>query len=106
MSARPLVLVHGAWHGAWCWNTVADLLRAQGHRVVTPTLAGLGDRAHLLSTEINLDTHIADIIDVFERDDLQEAVLVAHSYAGWPTSGALEKIHDRVSVLVFLDAHL
>src|SRR5437868_7491531 len=88
MSARPMVLVHGAWHGAWCWQTAADLLRAHGHHVVTPTLAGLGERAHLLSNEITLDTHIADIVEVFEREDLQDAVLVAHSYGGWPTSGA------------------
>ena len=106
MSPRPFVLVHGAWHGAWCWHTVADLLRAQGHQVLTPTLAGLGERAHLLSSEITLDTHIADIVDVFEREHLQQAMLVAHSYGGWPTSGALEKIHDRVTTLVFLDAHL
>lgn len=105
MTARPIVLVHGAWHGAWCWQAVADLLREQGHEVLTPTLAGLGERAHLLSNDITLDTHIADIVEVFEREDLQDAVLVAHSYAGWPTSGALEYLHDRVSTLVFLDAH-
>jgi pimeloyl-ACP methyl ester carboxylesterase len=106
MSARPVVLVHGAWHGGWCWQTVADLLRAQGHHVVTPTLTGLGERSHLLGSEITLDTHIADIVDVFERERLQNAVLVAHSYAGWPASGALECIHARVATLVFLDAHL
>ncbi len=105
MSAQPIVLVHGAWHGAWCWQEVADLLRAQSHHVLTPTLAGLGERAHLPSTEINLDTHIGDIVHVFEREQLQNAVLVAHSY-GWPTSGALEQIHDRVNAFVFLDAHL
>lgn len=85
---------------------MADLLRAQGHQVFTPTLAGLGERAHLLSNEITLDTHVADVVEVFEREHLQNAVLVAHSYAGWPTSGALEYIHDRVGTLVFLDAHL
>jgi pimeloyl-ACP methyl ester carboxylesterase len=106
MSTRPFVLVHGAWHGAWCWQAVADLLRPQGHSVLTPTLAGLGERADLLSSEITLDTHIADIVEVFEREHLQNAVLVAHSYAGWPASGALERIHERVSTLVFLDAHL
>jgi pimeloyl-ACP methyl ester carboxylesterase len=103
---QTFVLVHGAWHGAWCWQEVADLLRTQGHRVITPTLAGLGERADLLSSEITLDTHIADIVDVFEREHLQNAVLVAHSYAGWPASGALERIHERISTLVFLDAHL
>jgi len=106
MSTRPFVLVHGAWHGAWCWQAVADLLRAQHHQVFTPTLAGLGERADLLNSEITLNTHIADIVDVFEREHLQNAVLVAHSYAGWPASGALEHIHERISTLVFLDAHL
>jgi pimeloyl-ACP methyl ester carboxylesterase len=106
MSKRPFLLVHGAWHGAWCWQEVADLLRTQGHRVLTPTLAGLGERADLLSSEITLDTHIADIVDVSEREHLQHAVLVAHSYAGWPASGALETIYERISTLVFLDAHL
>jgi pimeloyl-ACP methyl ester carboxylesterase len=106
MSAQPFVLVHGAWHGAWCWQAVADLLRADGDQVFTPTLAGLGERASLLSNEITLDTHIADIVEVFEREHLQNSVLVAHSYAGWPASGALEQIHERVTTLVFLDAHL
>jgi len=106
MSTRPFVLVHGAWHGAWCWHAVADLLRAQHHPVFTPTLAGLGERADLLNSEITLNTHIGDIVDVFEREHLQNAVLVAHSYAGWPASGALERIQERVSTLVFLDAHL
>jgi Predicted hydrolases or acyltransferases (alpha/beta hydrolase superfamily) len=100
------VLVHGAWHGAWCWERVADLLRMRGHRVLTPTLAGLGERSHLLSSEITLDTHIADIVDVFTTERLDDVVLCAHSYGGWPTSGALEHIHRQVGALVFLDAHL
>jgi pimeloyl-ACP methyl ester carboxylesterase len=100
------VLVHGAWHGAWCWERVADLLRLRGNRVLTPTLAGLGERSHLLSSEITLDTHIADIVDVFTTERLDDVVLCAHSYGGWPTSGALEHIHRQVGALVFLDAHL
>ncbi|HYK05741.1 MAG TPA: alpha/beta fold hydrolase [Thermoanaerobaculia bacterium] len=104
MSA--FVLVHGAWHGAWCWQAVADLLRTQGHQVFTPTLAGLGERSHLLSFNITLETHIADIVDVFTTEQLDDVILCAHSYGPWPTSGALEHIHRQVGALVFLDAHL
>jgi pimeloyl-ACP methyl ester carboxylesterase len=103
---RTFVLVHGAWHGAWCWRRVAQLLRERGHRVFTPTLTGLGERSHLLTPDVNLDAHIADVVDVFERERIDDAVLCAHSYGGWPVSGALEHVHSRVSALVFLDAHL
>jgi pimeloyl-ACP methyl ester carboxylesterase len=101
---KTFVLIHGSWHGGWCWQRVADLLRAKGHRVFTPTLTGVGERSHLLSRDINLDTHIADIVNVFRWEDIRDACLVAHSYGGWPGSGALELIHDRVSSIVWLDA--
>jgi pimeloyl-ACP methyl ester carboxylesterase len=103
---RTFVLIHGAWHGGWCWSRVADILTAHGHRVFAPSLTGLADRSHLLSTSINLDTHIADIVNLFTWEDLHDAILVAHSYGGWPVSGALEKIHSRVSSVVFLDAFM
>lgn len=100
------VLVHGAWHGGWCWRRVADILEARGHRVFAPTLAGVAERAHLLSRDITLDTHIADVVGVFEQEGIQEAVLCGHSYGGWVVSGAVEVILSRVSGLVFVDAHL
>jgi pimeloyl-ACP methyl ester carboxylesterase len=103
-TAKTFVLVHGSWHGGWCWRRVADLLEAKGHRVFTPTLTGVGERSHLLSRDINLDTHIADIVNVFRFEDICDACLVAHSYGGWPSSGALEQVHDRVSSIVWLDA--
>jgi len=103
---KTFVLVHGAWHGGWCWRRVADLLRAQGHTVFTPTLTGLGERSHLTSGAINLDTHIADIVNVVKYEDLRDICLVGHSYGGWPVSGAAEQIFDRISSLVFLDAFL
>jgi pimeloyl-ACP methyl ester carboxylesterase len=103
---KTFVLVHGSWHGGWCWRRVADLLRAKGHRVFTPTLTGVGERSHLLSREVNLDTHIADIVNVFHWEDLRGVCLVLHSYGGWPGSGALEQIGDRVSSVVYLDAHV
>ena len=101
---KTFVLVHGAWHGGWCWRRVADRLERQGHKVFTPTLTGLGERSHLLSTSINLDTHITDVVNVFKWEDIRDACLVVHSYGGWPGSGALEQIGDRVSSIVWLDA--
>jgi pimeloyl-ACP methyl ester carboxylesterase len=103
-APKTFVLVHGAWHGGWCWRRVADLLEKQGQKVYTPTLTGLGERSHLMSAKIDLDTHIADIVNVVKWEDLKGVCLVAHSYGGWPVSGALEQIHDRVTSIVFLDA--
>jgi pimeloyl-ACP methyl ester carboxylesterase len=102
----PLVLVHGGRHGGWAWRDVATRLRRLGHDVYTPTLTGLGERAHLLCPEIGLATHIDDIVGVFEFEDLRDAVLVAHSYGGMPVAGAMERVADRVRCVVWLDAHL
>jgi pimeloyl-ACP methyl ester carboxylesterase len=101
---KTFVLIHGAWHGGWCWRRVADLLEAKGHKVFTPSLTGNGDRSHLLSKDVNLDTHITDIVNLFKWEEIKDACLVAHSYGGWPASGALEQIGDRVSSIVWLDA--
>ena len=102
----PFVLVHGGRHGGWAWRYVALRLRARGHEVYTPTLTGLGERAHLLSPQIGLDTHIDDLVGVFEFEDLEDAVLVAHSYGGMPVAGAMERVADRVRAVVWLDAHM
>ncbi len=103
-GGKTFVLVHGAWHGGWCWRRVADLLQAKGHKVYTPTLTGVGERSHLLSHDINLDTHIADIVNLFQWEDLTGVCLAAHSYGGWPCSGAFEQVADRVSSIVWVDA--
>lgn len=105
-APRTFVLVHGAWHGAWCWRRVADLLQTRGHQVFAPTLTGLADRSHLLGAGINLDTHIADIVNLVKWEGLDGIVLVAHSYAGFPVSGAIERIFDQVASVVFLDAFI
>src|SRR6201994_5204839 len=86
-QSRTFVLVHGAWHGGWCWRRVADLLEAKGHKVYAPSLTGNGDRSHLLSKDVILDTHITDIVNLFKYEDLKDVCLVAHSYGGWPSSG-------------------
>ncbi|MGA8615741.1 MAG: alpha/beta hydrolase family protein [Xanthobacteraceae bacterium] len=105
-AAKTFVLVHGAWHGGWCWRRVANLLERQGHSVFTPTLTGLGERSHLLHSDTNLDVHIADIVNVVKWGNLDGIVLVAHSYGGIPVSGAIEQILDRIVSVVFLDAFL
>lgn len=105
-APKTFVLVHGAWHGGWCWRRVADLLEKSGHKVFTPTLTGLADRSHQLRGDINLDTHIADIVNLVRWEDLDSIVLAGHSYAGFPVSGAIEQIFDRVAAAVFVDAFL
>jgi pimeloyl-ACP methyl ester carboxylesterase len=105
-ASRTFVLVHGAWHGGWCWARVADQLQAKGHKVFTPTLTGLADRSHLMSAQITLDTHIDDLVNLFKWNDLNDVVLVAHSYGGWPVSGAIEKVLPQVSSIIYLDAFM
>jgi pimeloyl-ACP methyl ester carboxylesterase len=101
-----IVLVHGAFHGGWCWREVADALTSHGHRVLRPTLTGLADRRHLLSPDVVLDTHIDDIIETIHFEELHEVVLVLHSYGGMPGIGAADRIADEVAALVLLDAVL
>lgn len=98
------VLVHGAWHGAWCWKRVIAPLWAAGHRVFAVTLTGVGDRAHLLNRHVTLDTHIADVAKVFETEELLDAVLVGHSYGGMVITGVADRIPARLRHLVYLDA--
>lgn len=100
------VLVHGAWHGGWCWIRVANQLVQHGHRVLTPTLTGLGDRAHLLSRDVNLDTHIHDIIGVIEAEELLDVTLCGHSYGGVVITGVADRASDRISSIVYLDAFI
>jgi pimeloyl-ACP methyl ester carboxylesterase len=103
-TRKVFVLVHGAWHGGWCWRRVSDMLQEQGHKVLAPTLTGLGERSHLMSKDIVLDTHIADIVNLIKWEDLAGVCLVAHSYGGWPVSGAIEQVLDRISSVIYLDA--
>lgn len=100
------VLVHGAWHGGWCWERVARLLRRQGHEVFAPTLTGLCETSHLASPAINLDTHIADVVNEIMWKELDDIVLVGHSYGGMVVTGVAEQAADRVASIVYLDAFL
>ena len=98
------VLVHGAWRGGWCWRQVVPLLSAAGHEVFTPTLTGLGERAHLARRDVDLETHIRDVAAVLEYEELREVVLVGHSYAGMVVTGGADRARARLSQLVYLDA--
>ncbi len=98
------VLVHGGWHGGWCWNRVSKLLSAKQHTVVAPTLTGLGERSHLLSPEIDLETHVLDIVNVMKWQELRDVVLVGHSYGGMVISGVAEQMERSIASLVMLDA--
>ncbi|MEH6304289.1 alpha/beta hydrolase [Olivibacter sp. CPCC 100613] len=98
------VLVHGAWHGGWCWSDVKRDLTQKGYEVFTPTLTGLGERKHLDNGKVNLDTHIDDIVHLIEMEDLHDVYLVGHSYAGAVIAGVADRIPERLSKLIFLDA--
>ena len=103
-AGQTFVLVHGAWHGGWCWSRVADRLRAAGHRVFTPTQTGLGERKHLLSKDITLDTFAKDIANVFEAEELSNVMLVGHSFGGLAISGVADTMPERIRHLVYLDS--
>jgi pimeloyl-ACP methyl ester carboxylesterase len=101
---NEIVLVHGAWQGAWCWDRVTPLLEAAGRVVLTPTLTGSGDRAAELSPAITLEHHVDEVVGELVDGDLRDVVLVGHSYSGMVITGAAERAADRLAALVFVDA--
>lgn len=103
-SPATFVLIHGTWHGGWCWKRVAEPLRAQGHRVYTPTQTGVGERSHLLSRHITLDTFVTDIVNVLEWEDLTDVILVGHSFGGIAITGTADRVPQRIRHLVYLDS--
>jgi pimeloyl-ACP methyl ester carboxylesterase len=105
-ASATFVVVHGAWTGGWSWQRVIDRLHAKGHRAFAPTLTGLCERSHLASDAVNLDTHIADIVNEITWKDLEGIVLVAHSYGGMVATGVAEKIADRIASIVYVDAFI
>ncbi|WP_374674358.1 alpha/beta fold hydrolase [Ideonella sp.] len=98
------VLVHGAWHGAWCWRRVLPLLWRHGHRAFALDLTGLGARRHLFRPDIGLSEHVQDVVELLDSEELRGAVLVGHSYAGLVVTGAADQRPDRVGALVYVDA--
>lgn len=103
---KTFVLIHGAYHGGWCWKKVTDILEKQGHKVYAPSLTGLADRSHLLSMNLTLDTHTMDVANLFKWEDINNACLAVHSAGGWQGAAALEHIGDRVSSIVWVDAFI
>lgn len=102
--AATYVLVPGGGHGGWCYQPVARLLRSHGHEVYTPSLTGLGERAHLFAADVDLECHITDIVNLLHFEDLRDVILVGHSYGGMVITGAADRAADRVGHLVYLDA--
>ena len=105
-TLSPIVMVHGAWHGAWCWEKLRPLLGEKGLTVYTPTQTGVGEKAHLISMDISLATFVDDIVQVLETHDLHQVVLVGHSFGGISISGVADRIPHRIRQLVYLDALL
>jgi pimeloyl-ACP methyl ester carboxylesterase len=99
-----IVLVHGAWHGAWCYRQTAAALRKMGHEVFTPTHTGVGERAHQATESITLETHIRDVAGCIEAEEIKDVILVGHSYGGMVITGLADRMSDRIKALVYLDA--
>ena len=104
MKTNTFVLVHPAWHGAWIWKKVAPLLRQQGNVVSTPTLTGLGERSHLARPDVGLEVHVSDVVNVLTYEDLRDVTLVGHSSSGVVITGAADRVPERISQVVYLDA--
>jgi len=100
------VLVHGAWHGSWCWARVRRALLDQGHLVFTPTLSGVAERSHAISPDIDLQRHIDDVANLIRWEELDSVILCGHSYGGCVVSGVADSMPERIAALVYLDAFL
>jgi pimeloyl-ACP methyl ester carboxylesterase len=98
------LVAHGAWSAGWAWKKMRPLFRAGGHELFTPTYTGIGERAHLGSPSIDLDTHIRDVIGVLEMEDLRDIALIGHSYGGMVATGVADRAHQRIARLIYLDA--
>lgn len=105
-ARKTFVLLPPAWAGSWIYNKTADALRAQGHVVHTPTLTGLADRSHLLRADVDMDTHINDVVNLIKWEELSNVVLVGHSFTGGVVSGVAEKVLDKLAAVVFVNAYV
>ena len=105
MSSKKTFLVcHGAWSAGWAWRKMHPLMQAGGHRLVTPSYTGLGERVHLADASIDLETHIEDILNVVKYEDLRDVVLIGHSYGGMVATGVADRARDRIAQLIYIDA--
>lgn len=106
MEKKNYVLIHGAWHGGWCWRSVAGRLRGLGHQVYTPTLSGCGERSHLMNAETDLELNIADIAAVIRFEDLSDVILCGHSYGGMVITAVADRVPHAVRALVYVDGYV
>src|SRR5882757_3561393 len=103
MGATFLVC-HGAWSAGWAWKKMHPLMAAAGHRLVVPTYTGLGEREHLANPAIDLETHIQDVLSAIKFEDLNDIILLGHSYGGMVATGVADRVRDRINQLIYLDA--
>ncbi|WGR96051.1 alpha/beta hydrolase [Bradyrhizobium sp. ISRA443] len=103
-SSKTFLVCHGAWSAGWAWKKMHPLMQAAGHRLVTPSYTGLGERAHLANPSIDLEAHIQDVLAVIKYDDLRDIVLLGHSYGGMVATGVADRARERVAQLIYLDA--
>jgi pimeloyl-ACP methyl ester carboxylesterase len=103
-EVATFLLVHGAWHGGWCYRRVENRLRAKGHTAFAPTLTGVGERSHLYRSDIDLDDHVADVLAVIRAERMDDIVLVGHSYGGFVVSMVADRVPDKIRTIVYLDA--
>ena len=104
IAAKTFLVCHGAWSAGWAWKKMHPLMQAAGHRLVTPTYTGLGERVHLADPSIDLETHIQDVLNVIKYEDLSDIVLLGHSYGGMVATGVADRARDRIAQLIYLDA--
>ena len=103
-SPKTFLVCHGAWSAGWAWKKMHPLMQAAGHRLVTPSYTGLGERAHLANPSIDLDAHIEDVLNVIKYEDLRDIVLIGHSYGGMVATGVADRARDKVRQLIYIDA--
>jgi pimeloyl-ACP methyl ester carboxylesterase len=103
-ASKIFLVCHGAWSAGWAWKKMHPLMQAAGHRLITPTYTGLGERVHLANPSIDLDSHIEDVMNVIKYEDLRDIVLVGHSYGGMVATGVADRARDKVKQLIYIDA--
>ncbi len=98
------VVAHGAWSGGWSWKKMRPLMRVAGHEFFTPTYTGIGERSHLAASDLELDTHITDVVNVLDFEELRDVILIGHSYGGMVATGIADRARERIAQLIYLDA--